>query len=76
MVTPIEAAAEAIGAVVISVGWAHHDDNTRRWYVVSDADMAALAAKMVGGKLPGDAYSHWCAESSAKEMPAGWAPEG
>lgn len=52
--------------------WAYFDDNTRRWYVVSSKIMKLLANYLDTWGIY--AYSRWCADTLAKEMPHGWEP--
>lgn len=55
--------------------WVYKDDCTRRWYIVSEKQMLALADHCADPLLV-DAYSIWCANNIAKEMPQGWQPPG
>jgi hypothetical protein len=73
-------AAEALGASRLLDGrWAYFDDGMYRWYVVSALSLAhycdytdeAGANDGVGD----DAYSLWCAATTAQEMPKGWDPD-
>lgn len=70
--TSLRRAALEIGAVNLGDGWAHRDDGTRRWYRVSEAQLEDLGVMLAAGTP--DAYSRWCADSTAVEMPAEWQP--
>jgi hypothetical protein len=69
-------AAKKINAV--SVGdarWAHRDDGTQRWYIVTDEELSSLCDYLdASEQICADAYSHWCAGTLAEEMPADWNP--
>lgn len=56
--------------------WAHYADETGRWYVVTADELEDLCDYLDHDdeQISGDAYSHWCADTEAKEMPAGWEP--
>ncbi len=73
----VERAAQHIGATELSDGrWAHYADETSRWYIVTASELAELCEYLDSDDkaVSGDAYSHWCAGTSAEEMPEGWAP--
>jgi len=55
--------------------WAYKDDCTRRWYIVSEKQMLALYDYCADPHVI-DAYSIWCANHLAKELPQGWQPPG
>lgn len=56
--------------------WAHYADETSRWYVVTADELEELCDYLddEDEQISKDAYSHWCAGTSAKEMPASWEP--
>lgn len=71
-------AAEHIDATELHDGqWAHYADETGRWYVVTDDELASLCDYLDDEyeQVSRDAYSYWCAGTMAEEMPADWAPE-
>ena len=73
----IERAAKHLNATQISpLRWAHYDDSTGRYYVVSSKTLAELCEYLddTDSDVSRDAYSHWCAGTRAKEMPQGWEP--
>lgn len=77
MATTIERAAEHINAVELSDGsWAHYAEETSRWYVVTSEELEELCDYIddPDPQISGDAYSHWCNGTDAKEMPEGWKP--
>jgi hypothetical protein len=70
-------AAECVRAVKISPRrWAHYAYETHRWYVLSATALASLCDYQDNPypAISQDAYSHWCAGTSAREMPEGWSP--
>lgn len=74
----ISEAARHIGATRLRDGaWAYYADETSRWYVVSDDDLMLLRDIMHDDDpdVSRDPYSHWCASTSAEEMPKGWSPD-
>ena len=73
----LQRAAAHVGAVSIGRGrWAHYADETSRWYVVSSGELRELCDYLddPDDTIARDAYSHWCAGTSATEMPEGWEP--
>lgn len=71
----IDAAAKGashIEAVSRSGKWYHYAQETNRWYRVTRRELAELGQLLADGQP--DAYSHWCAWTESREMPAGWAP--
>lgn len=74
----LQRAARHIGAVKSGVAqwyyWAHETDSF--WRVSSD-DLRELCDYIESDDpaIANDAYSHWCAGTSAEEMPRGWSPE-
>lgn len=70
-------AAAHIGATRLDDGrWAYCADETRRYHVVDEDDLAELC-DYLDDDDPGisrDAYSHWFAGTRALEMPASWRP--
>ncbi len=71
-------AAADVDATELSDGrWAHYDDGMRRWYTVSAEQLASLCVYLDSDdeSVCNDAYSHWCAGTSAQEMPDGWTPD-
>lgn len=78
--TDLERAAAHVNAVQISpLRWAHRDDGTRTWWVVTSKQLRLLGEmlrKHTDAECPeGDVYSEWCSRTSAKEMPRDWSPE-
>lgn len=72
-------AASHIDAVKLPDGrWAHYDDGTHSWWVVTEGDMSRLCKYLdhedEDEDIRNDAYSHWCASNVAEEMPRGWTP--
>lgn len=75
--TRIQKAAKHLNATELADGrWAHYADETSRWYVVTAAELEELVDYLdhEDEQIRGDAYSHWCAGTAAKEMPEGWEP--
>ena len=71
-------AASRIDATELADGrWAHYADETSRWYVVTADELEELCDYLDSDdeQVSGDAYSHWCAGTSAQEMPKGWTPD-
>lgn len=74
----LKRAADHIDATELPDGrWAHYADETSRWYVVTADELAELAEYLDSDdeQVSRDAYSHWCAGTSGKEMPRDWSPE-
>lgn len=70
-------AAAEISAIRLDDGrWAYFADETRRYNVVDEDDVAKLYDYLVDvdPAIRRDAYSHWCAGTRTLEMPAGWTP--
>lgn len=70
-------AQEYLDAVSLGDGTsAYYAEETSRWYVLSDADVAELVDYLEHDdpEIKRDAYSHWCAGTTPMEMPSGWAP--
>ena len=70
-------AADHVSATEIGEGlWAHYDDTTSRYYVIGEDDLASLCDYLDDDdpQVSGDAYSHWCAGCTSREMPVGWEP--
>lgn len=44
----------------------YRDDNTRQWYAVEVSELEDLGRRLKAGEP--DAYSLWCAETSAEEL--------
>lgn len=77
-VSRLARAADHIDAVELSDGrWAHYAAETSAWYVVSSEELAELCDYLDHDdeQIRGSAYSHWCAGTSAEEMPEGWTPD-
>ena len=53
--------------------YAYYAAETQRWYVVTSTDLEALGAALDADEP--DAYSRWCADAAAEEMPRGWEPD-
>lgn len=71
-------AAAHIDATELADGrWAHYAAETSSWHVVSAAELEELCDYLDSddATVAGDAYSHWCAGTSATEMPRRWHPE-
>lgn len=70
-------AAKHIDATKLDDGrWAHYAEETSRWHVVDDSELAELCDYLDSDdqSVSNDAYSHWCAGTSSEEMPEGWEP--
>ena len=70
---PLSMGQDHIGAVPVEGGYAHFDDSTRSWWIVSRADVILLGRMLANG-VP-DAYSVWCSKTSGEEQPKGWVPK-
>lgn len=73
----IRRAADYIDAVGLPDGrYAHLAPETGHWYVVTAGDLEELCDYLDHDdpRVRQDAYSHWCAGTSAEEMPIGWEP--
>ena len=71
----IARAAKHTDAVQVSPRrYAHYADETGTWWVVSAAELAELCDYLDDPDTASDAYSHWCAGTSSREMPRGWTP--
>lgn len=67
-----------VGAVELPTGeYAHYADETSTYWVVTADEMEELCDYLDSDdpQIARDAYSHWCAGTSAREMPRGWSPE-
>lgn len=79
VVSALSRAAERLGAVRLASGdYAHYADETSSWWVVTADELAELCDYLDSDdeQIAGDAYSHWCAGTAAREMPRGWVPDG
>jgi hypothetical protein len=56
--------------------YAYYDDAMGRYYIVDAVDVDGLVDYMDSDddEIARDAYSHWCAGTSAVKMPEGWTP--
>lgn len=70
-------AAEYLSAVEVDDGYAYYAAETSHWYVVTEGELAALCDYLDSevAEIRDDAYSHWCADTSAEEQPSWWTPE-
>lgn len=69
-------AAEYIDATELVDGrWSHYAAETGTYWVVTAEELAALCDYLDSddAQVSTSAYSHWCAGTSAREMPRGWA---
>lgn len=78
----LERAADELGAVLLTRGphegnYAYYDQGMGHWYVVTAEELAEYPEYIASedDQFISDAYSHWCAGSTAVEMPHGWDPE-
>lgn len=77
-VAEIKRAADYIDAVELSDGrWAHYDNETSTWWIVTADELAELTIYLDSDDetVSSDAYSHWCAGGTGSEMPKGWTPD-
>jgi hypothetical protein len=51
--------------------YAYFDDAMRRYYAVAEPELLDLGVRL---STDADAYSLWCAESHAVELPSWWTP--
>ena len=74
--TRARAAAHISASLLAGGTYAHFDDAMSRYYVVTADELDELCDYLddADPAISGDAYSHWCAGTAAKEMPVGWAP--
>ena len=73
----LERAAAHVGATDIGDDqWAYYADETSCYYVVSASDLEDLCDYLddADPSISRDAYSHWCAGTTAAEQPEGWEP--
>lgn len=78
MMNEITSAIEKLGATqTADDAWAYYDAGTQRWYLTDANELRILAELLASDDEDerNDAYSHWCAATTANEMPAGWTPE-
>lgn len=76
--TTLTRAAKHIDATELPDGsWAHYAAETSTYWVVTAEELAELCDYLDSDdqQISGDAYSHWCAGTSAQEMPRGWTPD-
>lgn len=63
-------AIERLGAVETSDGrWAYYAAETRHYYCVDAETLDDLVDLLNDADLASDAYSHWCAQGGALELP-------
>jgi len=75
--TKLQRAAKHIDATDLGDGqWAHYAAETSCYYVVTADELEELCDYLddEDPQISRDAYSHWCAGTSAREMPRGWVP--
>ena len=73
----IRRAAEHIDATHIGDGYyAYYADETSSYWVVDEEDLPTLCGYLddPDEDIRRDAYSHWCARTTGREMPDGWTP--
>jgi len=73
----LRCAANYLGATRLpNQSWAYFAHETGRWYVIGAAALANLVRYLNhhDPAVRSDAYSRWCADTSASEMPEGWEP--
>lgn len=70
----LASAIKSLDATEVAPGkYAHRDDTTRRYYIVSAADMERLPEYLLDD--PAQGYSGWCADTPSAEMATWWTPE-
>lgn len=70
-------AAEHIDATKLEDGrWAYHDDASGSYFIVDETQLGKLCDFLdhEDESIRADAYSHWCAATTAEEMPDGYEP--
>ena len=73
----LQRAAAHLGATDLGDNqWAYYADETSCYYVVSASDLEVLCNYLDHDEpwIRRDAYSHWCAGTTAAEQPDGWEP--
>lgn len=71
--THTEIAIRYLNAIEIEPGqWAYYDDATQSYWASRTGALQALGRMIARGER--DAYSMWCSDYSASEMPAEWSP--
>jgi hypothetical protein len=72
----LQRAARHIDATDLGGEWAYYADETGRYYLIDEDDLVSLCDYLddEDPQVSGDAYSHWCAGTHSREMPAGWVP--
>jgi phage pi2 protein 07 len=71
-------AADHLGAVELDDGdYAYYADETGSYWVVDAYELADLCDYLddEDPSIADDAYSHWCAGTSGREMRKGWEPD-
>lgn len=74
----IARAADRLSATALGDGrWAYYDDATQRYWVVDADDLAGLCDYLDADDEyeRAAAYSLWCSDTLATEMPRAWTPE-
>lgn len=70
----------AIGALnaieLASDNYAYYADETSTWWVVTPSELEEYCDYLDSDdeQVSRNAYSHWCAGTSAREQPRGWTP--
>lgn len=68
-------AAEHIDADDMGDGrWMYYAHETTSYWVVDAEALETLCDYLDNEGVSGDAYSRWCAQTGAVEMPRGWTP--
>lgn len=80
----LETAIEELSAVALpddgrgeGTRYVHFDDAMRAWFCVTAGELELYATSYLNNEdadVRRDAYSHWCAATSAQQMPDGWTP--